>query len=84
MEKLSVYVKKDNSLFNSIIFLILGVICFYKFYYLYFNRWVIRIMNRNYKCIEMFKNTLYNHLKRMGGIFSGRSRKKRKEDCADS
>jgi len=28
MEKLSVYVKKDNSLFNSIIFLILGVILF--------------------------------------------------------
>lgn len=68
----------------QILFLFLGVYIFYRFYYFYFNKLVIRRYNDNYKSIEKIKNTLYNLFKKMGGIFRGRSRKKREEDCTDN
>ena len=82
--KLCLFVYDGEFSMYQILFLFLGVVYFYKVYYLYFNRLVVRIMNRNHKSIEKLKNTLYNHFKKMGGIIRGRSRKKRKENCADN
>lgn len=67
----------------QILFLFLGVLCFYFYYYSLFYKVVEQRKNCVVKHIEKFKNTLYNLLKKMGGIFSGRSRKKRQEDCSN-
>ena len=68
----------------QILFLILGVVIFYKYYFPSFSILIRKRKKCIYKVIEKFKNTLYNLLKKMGGIFRGRSRKKRKENCADN
>jgi len=72
-----------NSSFYQIIFLSLGVCVFNKFYYPYFSLFVKKRRIKTHKLIEKYKNTLYNHIKKMGGIFRGRSRKKRKKDYAN-
>ena len=67
----------------QILFIFLGVITFYKFYFPLFDKVIIKRRNCVVKHIEKFKNTLYNFHKKMGGIFSGRSRKKRQKNCSD-
>ena len=67
----------------QILFLFMGILCFFYFYYPLFSKVVERKRKRVVKHIEKFKNTLYNLLKKMGGIFSGRSRKKRQKDCSN-
>ena len=67
----------------QVVFIFLGILCFYYFYYPLFNRFIEIRRICVVKHIEKIKNTLYNLLKKMGGIFSGRSRKKRQEDCSD-
>lgn len=69
--------------FYQILFLFFGVCLFDKFYYPYFNKFVKKRKIKTHKHIEKFKNSLYNQIKKMGGIFRGRSRKKRKEDYAN-
>lgn len=69
--------------FYQILFLFLGVYTFYNFYFPYFYRLVKRREIKIYNFIEKSKKTLYNLIKRMGGIINGRSRKKKKKDYAN-
>ena len=72
-----------NGSFYQVVFMFIGVLVFHKFYYPSFSKLVKKRKIKTHKFIEKYKNTLYNQIKKMGGIFRGRSRKKREKDYAD-
>ena len=81
--KLCLYFHYALFSFYQILFLLLGVFVFYQFYFPYFKRIVTKQEKKTNNFIEKSKKTLYNFIKRMGGIIHGRSRKKTKKDYAN-